>query len=97
MVDPRNYDYQLVAGAPAVDSGVDFEIKPILEYVHPLQWRDRESVLQIDVGAHERCGLDLDARPFGAYADTSNNLTDNLLALPRDPREFMCHPRFSSP
>jgi hypothetical protein len=58
MTDPRNYDYGLVAGAPAIDAGVDVEIKPTLEYVHPLQWRERKPVWRLDVGAYERCGLD---------------------------------------
>jgi hypothetical protein len=58
MNDPRKYDYELLAGAAAIDAGVDFEIKPEFEYVHPLQRRERKPVWRMDVGAYERCGLD---------------------------------------
>lgn len=57
MADPRNYDYGLVDGAPAIDAGVDFDIFPAKEYVHPAQWRDRQNVWRIDIGAYERCGI----------------------------------------
>ena len=57
MTDPRNYDFSLVGGAPAIDAGVDFEIAPSKEYVHPTGWRHRTEVWRTDVGAFERCGL----------------------------------------
>jgi len=57
MNDPRGYDYSLVSGADAIDTGVDVELKPQKEYVHPLQWRSRQQVWRIDIGAYERCGL----------------------------------------
>ena len=58
MRDPRNYDFGLVAEATAIDAGVEFEVTPSREYVHPVQWRTRESVWRLDVGAYERCGID---------------------------------------
>lgn len=58
MADPRNYDYSLIAAAPGVDTGIDFDIKPTREYVHPVQWRLRQNVWRLDVGAYERCGID---------------------------------------
>jgi hypothetical protein len=58
MQDPRSYAFGLVAGAQAIDAGVEFEITPSKEYVHPARWRPRESIWKIDVGAYERCGID---------------------------------------
>jgi hypothetical protein len=58
MQDPRSYAFGLVAGAPAIDAGVEFQITPSKEYVHPVRWRPRESIWKIDVGAYERCGID---------------------------------------
>jgi hypothetical protein len=57
MADPRNYDFNLEPGAPAIDAGVEFPISPSKEYVHPMQWRERQQVWRQDVGAYERCGL----------------------------------------
>jgi hypothetical protein len=57
MIDPRNYDFALLAGAPAIDAGVEFVVTPSKEYVHPVQWRPRQNVWRIDVGAFERCGI----------------------------------------
>ena len=57
MTDPRNYDFSLVSGARAVDTGINFDVKPSGEYVHPVHWRRRQEVWRVDIGAHERCGL----------------------------------------
>jgi hypothetical protein len=58
MRDPRSFDFQLAVGAPAIDAGVEFEIAPSKEYVHPVQCRARQAVWRLDVGAYERCGID---------------------------------------
>jgi tetratricopeptide (TPR) repeat protein len=57
MRDPRSYAFGLMAGAPAIDAGVEFVVTPSKEYVHPVQWRPRQNVWRIDVGAFERCGI----------------------------------------
>lgn len=58
MADPREYDYSLEPGTRAVDSGNEFAVVPAKEYVHPVRWRERDTVWRIDVGAYERCGID---------------------------------------
>mgnify|MGYP001549837877 FL=1 len=58
MKDPRNYEFELVAGATAIDAGFKFNVTPSREYVHPVQWRPRQYVWRLDVGAYERCGID---------------------------------------
>jgi hypothetical protein len=58
MRDPRHYDFGLVVGAVAIDAGVEVEIKPLREYVHPLRGHPRQTVWRLDVGAHERCGIE---------------------------------------
>lgn len=55
MVDPRNYDFSLTSGAHAIDTGIDFDVKPLKEYVHPTQWRQRQAVWRVDNGAYEFC------------------------------------------
>ena len=57
MVDPRNYDFSLTSSAHAIDTGIDFDVKPLKEYVHPTQWRQRQAVWRIDNGAYELCDL----------------------------------------
>jgi hypothetical protein len=58
MTDPRNYDFSLKNSAAAIDAGVEFEIVPSREYVHPVRWRNRQTIWILDVGAYERCGID---------------------------------------
>jgi hypothetical protein len=57
MTDPQNYDFSLTSGAAAIDRGIQFELAPKYEYVHPTSARPRQQVWHIDVGAYERCGL----------------------------------------
>jgi hypothetical protein len=57
MVDPRNYNFSLTSGAYAIDTGIDFDVKPLKEYVHPTQWRQRQAVWRVDSGAYEFCGF----------------------------------------
>ncbi len=57
MRDPRNYDFSLLPGAAAIDSGSRFSITPDKEYLHPARWRSRQQVWRLDVGAYERCGI----------------------------------------
>jgi acyl-coenzyme A thioesterase PaaI-like protein len=62
MRDPRNYDFELIETAAAINTGIalsqygdeDF-LTPSAEYVHPVSRRDRRTVHRIDIGAHEYC------------------------------------------
>jgi MYXO-CTERM domain-containing protein len=62
LVDRAGYDYHLVAGSPAVNAGVDpgtagsESLRPLVQYVHPLQLEGRGVVGAYDVGAYELGG-----------------------------------------
>jgi tetratricopeptide (TPR) repeat protein len=56
MADPRNHDFTLTPGAPAIDAAVEGPT-PLWEYVHPLGYRPRPTIWRADAGAHEHCGL----------------------------------------
>jgi hypothetical protein len=59
FVDKDQFDYHLIAGAPAVDAGINpgnaagFDLTPTYQYVHPLGWEVRKQIGAIDIGAYE--------------------------------------------
>lgn len=59
LVDPDRYDYRLVAGASAIDAGVDVPalddvvLMPEAQYVHPRSSEPRPKAGTIDAGAYE--------------------------------------------
>jgi hypothetical protein len=59
FVDKDQFDYHLIAGAPAVDAGMNpgnvagFDLMPKYQYVHPLGWEPRMQIGVIDIGAYE--------------------------------------------
>ena len=59
FVDPRNFDYRLKSGAPAIGQGADpgtvrdIPLKPMFEYRHPTERRERVNARGIDAGALE--------------------------------------------
>ena len=60
LADPRALDFSPNADSDVVDAGTETEAEaavPLLEYVHPVAYRHRLRVAQIDIGAYERCGL----------------------------------------
>jgi hypothetical protein len=57
LADPRGFDFNLLSGSRAIDKGSAKGPVPTAEYVHPLGWRPRLSVWNLDIGAYERCGL----------------------------------------
>lgn len=79
MSDPMlaaqaTYDYQLLAGSPAVNAGTDpgmgagQSLAPMNEYVHPRKGTPRSSLGKIDIGAYE---LGNPGAPADAGADGS--------------------------
>jgi hypothetical protein len=62
MANPREYDFELLDTAGAIDSGIELAtlysgipLMPLAEYVHPVSMRPRPVVARLDVGAHEFC------------------------------------------
>lgn len=59
LVDQAGFDYHLLMGSPAVDTGSDpgmgasMALTPTMQYVHPLRVEPRAAVGTIDVGAYE--------------------------------------------
>lgn len=59
FVDKANFNYRLSAGSAAVDAGTDpgaageVNLRPIYEYVHPMDRKTRPVVGPIDIGAYE--------------------------------------------
>ncbi len=63
VVARKTYDYQLIAGAPAIGAGLGaealahlgkgFDLAPKFEYVHLANSRPRRQVGQMDIGAYE--------------------------------------------
>jgi hypothetical protein len=61
LAQPHKADYSITAASPAVDTSVDPTTlglePPAMEYVHPVSFRERVRVWNMDVGAYERCGF----------------------------------------
>ncbi|NOY84560.1 MAG: right-handed parallel beta-helix repeat-containing protein [Nitrospirae bacterium] len=59
FVDTNNYDYRLIAGSPAIDTGVQIatvgtlNLSPVWEYVHRANRKERILQNILDIGAHE--------------------------------------------
>ena len=57
LLDPTRYDYHLTARSPCIGKGVaagkfgDFDLTPILQYVHPCKTEPRPATGPLDVGA----------------------------------------------
>ena len=62
MRSPRNFEFELIDTAAAIDSGIAVSeygdedlLVPSAEYAHPVSRRDRNLVHRLDVGAQEFC------------------------------------------
>ncbi len=59
FVDEKNYNFRLLKGSPAIDAGGEPDVAdasdwlPVYEYVHPLDYDEREKHSTIDIGAYE--------------------------------------------
>jgi len=59
LADRAAFDYRLTASSPAINAGSnpgsahDFELKPLYEYLHPVNRRQRPARGAIDIGAYE--------------------------------------------
>lgn len=59
FVDRKGFDYRLTPRSPAINAGIDpgrvggMSLRPVSEYLHPLQAAPRPTVGRVDVGAYE--------------------------------------------
>jgi MYXO-CTERM domain-containing protein len=89
FVDQAGFDYHLVAGSPAIDSGFDpgssptMSLAPVSQYVQPLMLAPRSTT--VDVGAYELAGR-ADGPPGISDGDTpTGNHSSGCCSAGRDP------------
>ena len=79
LVNQASFDYHLLAGSPAVDTGVDpgmgsgQSLAPKYHYVHPMSFENRTSVGTIDIGAYELGGGSTSSSSSSGSTSTSSS------------------------